>query len=186
MQDKAFEVLDSMMNGLYGSDVKPTLTTFTACLVAALSNNDWKKVLEIDMLMRERNVKPSGTIVQGLLLANFREKKVDRAIEVMEEAIESGTSMDKATFMLCLKYMLPNVYCNGSVNLIRDEMRQLAANSSEAVAERAMELNKRLRDCMMEEQRQPSKAKNMFIMEKGREHQWRLALVEAINLSKLI
>lgn len=186
MQDKAKEVLDSLINGLYGDHIQPTLTTFTSSMLGAMRNNDWKNVIEIDTLMREKDIKPSGITLQGVLLANFRENNIDRAMEVIEEAVQSKIPMDKSTFLLCVKYMLPNLYKSGDVALIRDEMRKLASNSSSDIADKAMELNKRLRDCLMEDQRQPSKARNVIVIERERERQWRLALSEAMDLSKMI
>lgn len=176
-----------MINGLYGDHIQPSLSTFTASMLAAMSTNDWKKVLEIDHLMHERGIKPSGTTLQGVLLANFREKEIDQAKKVIEDAIESKTPTDKATFLLCIKYLLPSLYANnGDITSIRNELRtMMTSNRDNSFADKAMELNKRLRDCTMEDQRKPSKTRNSVMIQKERERQWRLALRDAVDLSNL-
>ncbi len=184
MQDKAAEMLESMINGACGDHIEPGISTFTASILAALSNNDWEKILEINDLMIAKGIKPSGTTLQAVLLANFRKAENDRAVKVIEEAIESKTPMDKATFLLFVKYMLPDLYVNGDIVSMRKELRLLASSPSSDFADEAMELNKRLRDCLMEDQRQPSKAKNSAMIQKKRDQLWRLAVREAIDLSK--
>ena len=137
-------------------------------------------------MMHDRGIPPSGHTLQGVLLANFREEEKNRALKIIEEAIESKTPMDKSTFLLCVKYMVPSLYNNGDITSMRNVLRQLASDPSEDLSYTAMELNKRLRDCIMEDQRRPSKTKNSVIIQREREHQWRLAVGEVVGLSKLL
>ena len=185
MQDQALEVLESMRNGSYGDDIRPGLTSFTASILAAMYNSEWKQVLRINELMTESGIEPSCTTFQGVLLANMREGNTEELIGVMESAIDSNMSMDQSTFQLCSKSLLPNHCGHGDVNVMRKEMRRLAKDNS-AVAITAMDLNKTLRDCLHEDQRRPSNAKSEILIQRERARLWRGALEQAIQLSKIV
>jgi hypothetical protein len=191
MQDRAFEVLNSMQNGTLGDDIKPGLSSYTASMLAAMHNNDWKQVLHINDLMVESAIQPSSTTFQCVLLANMRQGDIEGSIEAMEESINSNFPIDKDTFRLCTKNLLPNHCGDGDFDVMRKEMRELATSTgtststiSPKASEKAMDLNKTLRECLREDERRPSNVKSEIVIQRERERLWRLALHQAIQLSR--
>ncbi len=74
---------------------------------------------------------------------------------------------------------------------MRKEMRELATSTSTSMStispkasEKAMDLNKTLRECLREDERRPSNVKSEIVIQRERERLWRLALQQAIQLSR--
>ncbi len=184
MQNQALDVLSSMQDGSLGDSVKPGLSSFTACMLAAMQNNDWKQVLSINDSMIESDIQPSSVTFQSVLMANIQLGNVEGSVDAMEAAVDSNIPIDKNIFRFCTKNLLPNHCGDGNMDLMRKEMRKLATDPTSSVVEEAMDLNKTIRECLREEERQPSKMKNEIMIQKERERLWRLALKQAIQLSR--
>ena len=185
MHTKAIEILESMRNGSFGDGVRPGLSSFTASILSAMSNHDWNEVLRINDLMIQSGITPTSTTFQGVLLAHIKLGNIKESVEAMEVAVKTKVPIDKVTFQFCAKSLLPDHHGNGDINLMRNNMKNLSSESP-SVATEAMNLNKRLRDCLQGEQQRPSKRKNLVVIKKEVADLWRCALDNAIQLSKLM
>lgn len=186
MQDKAFEVLNEMISGSYGDDIKPGLPSFTAGMLVAMQNQDWNQVLALQELMAQHGVLPSSITLQCVVLANVKNGNIEGSIKAIEKAIDSKTTeIDGDTFMLCAKILLPQNH-GGDLNALRNEMRLLANSSPDDVSEAAMELNKLLRECQRQDQRRPTNIKSQVMVRLEREKLWREALQQTVLLSRML
>lgn len=184
MQVEALDLLHSMQDGSLGDHIKPGLSSFTACIFAAMRNNDWEQVLRINNLMVESDVQPSSTTFQSILMANIRLGDIEGSVEAMEAAIASNLPIDKNMFQLCSKNLLPKHCGDGNLDSMRKEMRKLATDDTSEVVEEAMDLNKTLRECLRQEGRQASNVKSEIMIQKEKERLWRHALQQTIQLSR--
>ena len=116
MQNEAIEMLNSLHNGSFGDGIKPALPSFTAGIFAAIQKQDWKQVLRIHDMMIESSVKPSCTTLQCVLLAHMQEGETERSLKTIEQAIDSNMVIDKDTFTMCTKNILPDNNGDGDIN----------------------------------------------------------------------
>ena len=183
MKDESFELLTSMRNGLFDDGIQPGISSYAACMFAALKSQDWDKILQINDMMIESEVEANSTTLQSILVATMQKGDRVGSLKAIEKAVESNMVIDGRTFMLCSKYLLPTSHGTGDIGSMRQQMRSLIDENS-TTADGAMELNRTLRECERYEKKEPNNIRNRILLQQERERLWRNALVQAIHLSK--
>lgn len=183
MKDESFELLTSMRNGLFDDGIQPGISSYAACMFAALKSQDWDKILQINDMMIESEVEANSTTLQSILVATMQKGDRVGSLKAIEKAVESNMVIDGRTFMLCSKYLLPTSHGTGDIGSMRQQMRSLI-DENPTTADGAMELNRTLRECERYEKKEPNNIRNRILLQQERERLWRNALVQAIHLSK--
>ena len=59
-----------LFNGSNEDDVKPGISSFTACMISAMQSEAFEDVLVLSKKMEDCGIRPNVTIFQGVLIAN--------------------------------------------------------------------------------------------------------------------
>lgn len=185
--DEVISVLDSMIDGSNNDGIRPGISCFTACALSAIQSGIFEDVIKLSDKMRDAGVHPNSTIFQGTLIANARLGNNEGVMKTVESAIGSETPIDARSFLLCTKYLIPDIFNEGGndIEKIRSFMRKYAEENPQFEHE-AMELHKSIKDCIREDKRKPSKMKNEVMLQRLRSSLWKVALSNAIELSKVL
>lgn len=167
--------------------MKPGIGCFNACILNALKNGKFEDAVEIDKMMRKADISHNSTTFQGLIIAKAKLGDKESLRKTVEDAIKNETPMDFDTFASCLKFLLPQLCDNKTLNIskMRISLRNMVEND-ERISNEAMELNRSLMNCLREDSRVPSKIKNKQQIFKLRNELWRIALQNALTLSTKI
>jgi hypothetical protein len=167
--------------------VKAGIGCFNACILNALKNGKFEDAIEIDKMMEKAGINHNSTTFQGLIIAKAKLGDKESLRKTVEDAIKRETPMDYDTFASCLKFLLPQLCNNKTLDIskMRTTLRQMVEND-DRVSSEAMELNRSLMNCLREDSRVPSKIKNKQQIFKLRNELWRIALQNALTLSAKI
>ncbi len=184
---EAIYVLDTMLENANGDIVKPGISSFTACMLAAMQSGAFEDVIRLNDKMKSAGVRPNSTTLQGILIANARLGRMGDIKQEIESVINTRTPIDAGSFLLCAKYIIPDAIVEGisDIESIRTFLRK-QVEENPRIRHEAMQLNKSLKDCIREDQRKPSKMKNEILIAREREKRWRIALQDALSLSKVL
>jgi len=185
--DEAMSILDTMLESSNDDGIQPGISSFTACMLGAMQSEAFEDVIRLNDKMKKVGVQPNTTTFQGILLANARLGKKSDVVKEIESVLSSQTPMDARSFLLCAKYLIPSILKDGGgdIELIRIFLRKQVEENPH-IKHEAMELNKSLKDCLREDQRKPSKMKNKVLIKRERNKLWRVALNDAIGLSRVL
>jgi len=183
----ALNLLESMLNGSNEDDVKPGISSFTACMMSAMQSEAFEDVLVLNKQMEDFGIRPNATTFQGVLIANARLGNTDELVKTIENAINTKTPVDANSFLLASKHLMPSIFeeSGRDIELMRLSLRKQVEMNPE-VADEAMTLNRTLTDCLREDQRKPSRMKSEVAIQRLRNNLWREALKDVIGLSKVL
>jgi hypothetical protein len=138
-------------------------------------------------MMQEKGLEHNASTLQGVLIANARLGRSLDILDVIDTALRSKSPMDSSTFMLCLKYLIPEITdkCGCDIEAIRTYLRS-QVESNPGISHEAMELSKSLKNCAREDGRKSSKINSHGMGEKNRNLAWRSAVRDAVYLSKVL
>jgi len=183
---KVMSLLDTLLNSTNGGYIKPGISCFSSCILSAIRSGNCEDVVKLEVMMRENGIAHNISSFQGVLIANSRLGRTQEILTAVKSALELNYPMDSSTFMLCMKYFLPELIDKGGYDIesIRTHLRSLIKNSS--VSREAIELSKSLKSCLREDNRKPSKVKNEGIVQSDRNSLWRSAVGDAMRLSEAL
>ena len=106
---EAASVLDAMLSDEYDDGIKPGASCFAACMLSAMQERDWERVLDLDRKMIDAGLPPDPVSFHGVILASCRLKRSVRAAEAIEAAVDAELPMNREEFDLCAGLLLPTI-----------------------------------------------------------------------------
>lgn len=185
--EEVMSVLNSMLNRCNNDDVMPGISCFSSSILSAIKSRNYEDVLTLEKMMQEKGLEHNASTLQGVLIANARLGRSLDILDVIDTALRSKSPMDSSTFMLCLKYLIPEIMdkCGYDIEAIRTYLRS-QVESNPDISHEAMELSKSLKNCVREDGRKSSKINSHGMDEKNRNLAWRSAVRDAVCLSKVL
>lgn len=185
--DKVMSILNSMLNGSNDDTVTPGISCFSSGILSAIKSRNYKDAINLEAIMREKGLQHNLSTCQGVLIANARLGGKQEVLSAIDSALQSKSPMDSSTFMLCLRYIIPQIMdkCGHDIEAIRTYLRS-QVQSNPGIAHEAMELSKSLKTCLREDGRKPSKMNNQAMVDNARSKAWRSAVRDAVYLSKAL
>lgn len=160
---------------------------FHMCMMSALKSEKYEDVIEINEKMKKLGIKSTAASLRGTIIAQNKRGDRNGFENLIQDAIEDNVTFDVNVFLLASRHYIPDVLANGKgdIESMRKYLRRLSEEKP-GISYEALELSKSLRDCLREENRRPSKMKSQIVIEKLKKEYWRQAMIDAINLSKVL
>ena len=171
-----------MLSDEYDDGIKPGASCFAACMLSAMQERDWERVLDLDRKMIDAGLPPDPVSFKGVILASCRLKRSVRAAEAIEAAVDAELPMNREEFDLCAGLLLPTISDDaGDMREISMRLRAFA-REHEAFATEALELDRMLSCAATEEVRKYTDK----VGSRKRAESWRLAMKGLLGLSQAI
>ena len=181
----AISVLNTMLDDNNGDSIKPSTSSFAACMLSAMQSRAFEEVIQLNDKMKEAGVPSNSTTFKSTILASTQLGRASEVMKEIESVLDSQDPMDAKSFLLCANHLVPGIMKDSGQDIesLRASLRRQIQDNPLIECE-AMELNKSLKDCMREDQRRPSKIKNEVMIQRERSILWKQALTNTIKLSR--
>ena len=184
-RDEALQILESMKAGLFGDRASPGVTAYNALVMSHILSSEWNDALLVYEAMRNLNIAPDKTTLQGLLIACRQIGDISRTQSLLRLLLESNTTMDKQSFDLCLKILMPKQVRASSLEQVRARLRAFGTQNSK-FKQASINLGRSLRMAEVEDERQESDRLSKQDLKDRREKAWRDVLERTLELSNLV
>ena len=181
---EACELFDLIESGRFNG-VAPGLTCYNGRMLAHIEAHEWDKALECHYQRKEAGLPCSSATFQDVLLASYRLGKKAKALETIEEALESGMKMDYACCDLSMKILLGDVFKSKRIDQARKKLREIGEQNQE-LKRTSLNLSRALRSAEVEEKRLPTNGLKLNDISSRREQAWRDALKHLVKFIRAI
>jgi pentatricopeptide repeat protein len=175
---EARELFDSMDSGLDGDAVKPGLSCYNALLLSHVRSGEWNDALAVHETMKQSEVTPGPSTIQGLLLASHRLGGQIQVQALLNDLLASKVKMDRATFQLAMKMLVPGI--SRTTRDVRQAIRSIGEEIPE-LRTVSLDLIKSMRIAEVEQQRKTTAGLSGEDVQQRREESWRLAMGSLIH-----
>jgi pentatricopeptide repeat protein len=179
---EARELFDSMDSGLDENAVKPGLSCYNALLLSHVRAGEWTDALAVHETMRQSEVTPGPSTIQGLLLASHRIGGKIQVQAFLKDLLASKAKMDRATFQLAMKMLVSGI--NRTTRDVRQAIRSIGEVTPE-LRTVSLDLIKSMRIAEVEQQRKTTAGLSDADVQQRRDESWRLAMGSLIDYANI-
>jgi pentatricopeptide repeat protein len=184
-REEALQIIQSMTAGEFGDGVVPGLNVYNAMVMSHVVSSEWHDALSVYDTIRQLNITPDKTTLQGLLIACNRIGDRARALDLLTEFLQGNMTMDKICFEHCLKVLIPKEVRASSIGDVRARLRAYGTRHS-AFKQSATNLSRSLRLAEIEDDRQESERISELDLQGRRAKAWRDVIKKTIEFSQLV
>jgi pentatricopeptide repeat protein len=176
--DEAEELFDAMETGGAGDGVKPGLSCYNAILLSRVRSRTWEDALSVYEAMKQSAIEPDPSTVQGVILASYRMGGKEHVQFFLKEMLSSKARLDKGTFELAAKILLPVV--KGNTSDVRKKLREIC-DQTPSLRSVSLDLMRSIRIAEVEQERQASEVLRIEEIQQKREESWHCAMIHLID-----
>lgn len=182
---EACELFESLDSGRFGDGVSPGVACYSARMLAHVEAHEWDEALACHSRRKEAGLPWTPSSFQDVLLASYRLGKKQKALEAVEEALESGMKMDYGCCVLSMEVLLGDVLKSKSIGQARQRLRELGEQNGD-LKHASLNLSRSLRTAEVEEHREPTKGLKHDEILSRRDRAWTNAVQDVVEFTQAI
>lgn len=182
---EAIELFESIHSGSVGDDITPGVTCYNARMLAHVEAHEWDKALACHSERKEAGIPWTAASFKDVLLASYRLGNKEKALEVVEEGLESEMSMDYGCCVMSLQILLGDVLKSSNIEQARQRLREIGEENHD-LRNPSLNLIRSLRAAEVEEKREPTKGLKQDEIAARRDAAWNEALKHLVEFARVV